>query len=83
MESFKEPCLTEEGVVFMLEIDSVARECVVSRTALQHLCRLQGFTMDLMNTYRACEAKIHSVARRLLKSGAQGTPLVLGTAAFT
>lgn len=83
MQSYREPCLTEDGVLFTVEIDSVPCECVVSRSALAHLCRLQGFTMDLMNTYRACEARIHAVARALLRTGVSGTPLVLGTAAFT
>jgi hypothetical protein len=82
-EPFKEPCLTDAGVVFTVEVDSVPRECVISRSALLYLCRLQGFTMDLMNTYRACEARIHKAARQLLRSGTAGSPLVLGTAAFT
>jgi hypothetical protein len=39
--------------------------------------------MDFMNTYRACEARIHSVARRLAAAGNRDTPLVLSTACFT
>jgi hypothetical protein len=79
----QEPGLTEEGVRFSVEVDSVERECLILKSALAHLCKLQGFTMDFMNTYRACEARIHSVARRLAASGGQGAPLILNTACFT
>jgi hypothetical protein len=78
-----EPGLTEDGVRFSVEVDAVERECLILKSALAHLSRLQGFTMDFMNTYRACEARIHSVARRLAASGVRDTPLVLSTACFT
>lgn len=78
----KEPGLTTEGVVFSVEVDSVELEFLILRSALVYLCKLQGFTMDLMNTYRACEARIHSVARRLAAGTPRGTPLVLNTACF-
>jgi hypothetical protein len=77
-----EPGLTDEGVRFSVQVDSVERECLILKSALAHLCKLQGFTMDFMNTYRACEARIHSVARRLAASGNGDTPLVLSTACF-
>lgn len=77
-----EPGLTEEGVRFSVQVDSVERECLILKSALAHLCKLQGFTMDFMNTYRACEARIHSVARRLAAAGVKDTPLVLSTACF-
>jgi hypothetical protein len=80
---FKEPGLTNEGVVFSVEVDSVEREFLILKSALLYLCKLQGFTMDFMNTYRACEARIHSVARRLAATAPRGAPLVLNTACFT
>ncbi len=79
----KEPGLTTEGILFSVEVDSVEREFLILRSALDYLCKLQGFTMDLMNTYRACEARIHSVARRLAASAPKGSPVVLNTACFT
>jgi len=81
-KSLKEPGLTNEGIVFCVEVDSVEREVLIQKSALDHLCKLQGFTMDFMNTYRACEARIHSVARRLAATTPKGRPLVLNTACF-
>ena len=81
-KAYKEPGLTTEGVVFSVEVDSIEREFLILKSALTYLCKLQGFTMDFMNTYRACEARIHSVARRLAAAGNQDTPLVLSTACF-
>jgi hypothetical protein len=78
----KEPGLTTEGIVFSVEVDSVEREFLILKSALDYLCKLQGFTMDFMNTYRACEARIHSVARRLAAGAPRGAPLVLNTACF-
>ena len=63
---FKEPGLTTEGIVFSVEVDSVEREFLILKSALTYLCKLQGFTMDFMNTYRACEARIHSIAPPML-----------------
>ena len=79
----KEPGLTTEGIVFSVEVDLVEREFLILKSALDYLCRLQGFTMDFMNTYRACEAKIHCVARRLASTNPGGSRLVLNTACFT
>jgi len=79
----KEPGLTAEGVLFSVEVDSVEREFLILKSTLEYLCKLQGFTMDLMNTYRACEARIHRAARRLAATAPKGSPLVLNTACFT
>jgi hypothetical protein len=79
----KEPGLTAEGVVFSVEVDSVEREFLILKSALDYLCKLQGFTMDFMNTYRACEATIHRAARRLAATMPKSSPLVLNTACFT
>ena len=79
----KEPGLTAEGVVFSVEVDSVEREFLILKSALVYLCKLQGFTMDFMNTYRACEATIHRAARRMATTMPKSSPLVLNTACFT
>lgn len=81
-KAYKEPGLTTEGVVFSVEVDSIEREFLILKSALTYLCKLQGFTMDFMNTYRACEARIHSAARRLASGAPRGGPLVLNTACF-
>ena len=80
---FKEPGLITEGIVFSVEVDSVEREFLILKSALDYLCKLQGFSMDFMNTYRACEARIHSVARRIASTAPGGARLVLNTACFT
>ncbi|HVL75975.1 MAG TPA: DUF1488 family protein [Noviherbaspirillum sp.] len=77
-----EPRVGEEGVTFMVEVGFADRECVVSKNALAHLARLKGGSLDYLQTYRAFEDQIHSVARRLVVAGVSGSPLVLGAAYF-
>jgi hypothetical protein len=77
-----EPCLTDEGISFMVTVGFVQRECVVSKEALAHLRQMHGFSMDLMNIYRAFEAKINSVARCLVLAGEPASPLLLGPQCF-
>jgi hypothetical protein len=82
IEAMMEPRLAEEGVYFKVAMAETVRECLVSRNALAYLCRGQGSTMNFMNTYRACEASIQAVARRLVAAGESASPLVLGAAYF-
>lgn len=78
-----EPRVAEEGVTFTVEVGFADRECLVSKNALAHLRRMKGGgQMDFMETYRAFEDQIHSVARRLVVAGVSGSPLVLGAAYF-
>jgi hypothetical protein len=79
---FSEPRVEDGAVKFFVRAGSLEREYIVSRHALAYLSRLQGHTMNAMNTYLAWEAKIHHVARRLLCAGESASPLVLGTAYF-
>jgi len=81
-KAIAEPRVEEEGVVFTVEVGFVDRECVVSRHALAHLRRMKGGQLDVLETYRAFEDQIHSVARRLVVAGVSGSPLVLGAAYF-
>lgn len=76
-QSLLEPRLTEAGISFMVNIESTGRPCLITRDALSHLCHATGFRMDPMNTYRAFEARINSVARRLVFTGSRESPLVL------
>lgn len=78
-----EPRVAEDGVTFTVEVGFADRECLVSRNALAHLRRVRGSgQLDFMETYRAFEDQIHSVARRLVVAGVSGSPLVLGAAYF-
>jgi hypothetical protein len=77
-----EPRLDDDGVTFTVEVGFTDRECLVSKNALAHLRRMKGGQLDLMETYRAFEDQIHSVARRLVVAGVSGAPLVLGAAYF-
>lgn len=77
-----EPRVADEGVIFTVEVGFVDRECLVSRNALAYLRRLKGGESDVLDTYRAFEEQIHSVARRLVIAGISGSPLVLGAAYF-
>jgi hypothetical protein len=77
-----EPRVADEGVAFTVEVGFVDRECLVSKNALAHLRRMKGGHPDFMETYKAFEDQIHSVARRLVVAGVSGTPLILGAAYF-
>ncbi|HJV72771.1 MAG TPA: hypothetical protein VJ654_00990 [Noviherbaspirillum sp.] len=76
------PRVAEEGVTFTVEVGFIDRECLISKNALAHLRRMKGGQLDFMQTYRAFEDQIHSVARRLVVAGASGSPLILGAAYF-
>ncbi len=77
-----EPHLADEGVFFTVTAGFFERECIISKNALAHLCQMQGHAMNFMNTYRAFEARIHSVARRLVVAGENSSPLILGATYF-
>lgn len=81
-KTIAEPRLEDEGVTFTVEVGFTDRECLISKNALSHLRRTKGGSMDFMDTYRAFEDQIHSVARRLVVAGVSGDPLVLGAAYF-
>lgn len=80
--SAPEPMLSEEGVRFAITIEQSLHPCLVTHDALQRLSREHGFSLDAMNTYRAFEAKINSVARSRVLRGARQLPLVLGAGSF-
>jgi hypothetical protein len=82
IRTIAEPHVAEEGVAFTVEVGFTDRECLVSKNALAHLRRLKGGPAEPMETYRAFEDQIHSVARRLVVAGVGGSPLVLGAAYF-
>lgn len=74
------PHLNEEGVRFGVTVDSMYRECLIKKEALEQLCllRSKGASQDgALDMFHAFENKINGVARRLIAAGVQGTPLVL------
>lgn len=77
-----EPMLSDEGVRFAVTIEQNLHPCVITHDALRQLSREVGFSLDAMNTYRAFEAKINSVARSRVLRGARQLPLVLGAGSF-
>jgi hypothetical protein len=77
-----EPSMTSTGIAFTVRVDSIDRECVISREALAKLCTLKGLDTDPMGTFRAFEATINGVARRLVAANVPGTPLQLGPNSF-
>jgi hypothetical protein len=77
-----EPRVDDDGVTFTVEVGFTDRTCLVSKNALAHLRRLKGGQLDLMETYRAFEDQIHSVARRLVVAGVSGAPLMVSASYF-
>lgn len=79
------PHLTDEGVCFAVTVDSLHRECLIRKEALQQLSMLGSQDTeesDVLETFHAFESKINGVARRLVAAGVQGTPLVLTNSTF-
>lgn len=74
--------LTENGVAFTVSVDFVKRDCIISRDALAKLSHLQAGMVDLMETFRAFEAKINGVARRMVVANVKGSPLQIGPLSF-
>ena len=71
-----------DGVTFEVAVENLCRECVVTKEALAHLRIMHGLSMELTDIYRAFEARIQSVARRLVIAGEKASPLVLGPQVF-
>lgn len=77
-----QPTLTEDGIIFTVRVDSVDRECIISKDALAKLSQLRQGISDPMETFHAFEAKINGVARRMVTANVPGTPLHLGPQSF-
>jgi hypothetical protein len=81
-QSATEPNITTAGIAFTVRVDSVNRDCIISNEALAKLCKLKDGNPDPVETFRAFEATINGVARRLVTAGVPGTPLMLGPHSF-
>jgi hypothetical protein len=76
------PQLTSKGVAFHVRVDCVDRECIVSTEALAMLSKLKKINSDPLEVFRAFEATINGVARRLVHARVPGTPLILSPKSF-
>ena len=80
------PSLSEEGVTFMVCVDTVERQCVVTHAALHKLSELKSIDdndADMLEIFHAFEATISGVARRLVGARVAGNPLVMQPATFS
>jgi hypothetical protein len=74
--------MTENGIAFTVRVDWVDRDCVISNDALLKLSELKPGIADPMETFRAFEATIKGVARRMVAANVQGSPMRLGPNSF-
>lgn len=84
--SIQHPRLTREGVMFTIVVESVARDCVVTRDgllALSHLPSLDENDDAPLALFHAYEEKISGVARRLVGARVPGNPLLMNRATFS
>lgn len=81
-----EPKVTKEGILFTVQVEYVSHSCIVTRDALQELSQLKSVDntdAELLELFRAYEARINGVARRLVVARVQGTPLRMSRATFS
>lgn len=79
-----QPRLTEKGVAFTVVVDAVKRECLITQQALHTLSASKrgASSDDIMEIFRAFEANINGIARRLVGAGVAGAPLVIRPETF-
>lgn len=77
------PRLLKKGVKFTVSVEFIDHDCLVTLEALNKLANLpEGNEADPMAIFRAYEAQICGVARRLIAANVQGKPLLLGPHSF-
>ncbi|HYD63605.1 MAG TPA: hypothetical protein VEC35_24835 [Noviherbaspirillum sp.] len=78
--NISQPCLTPEGIMFMVTVDYVGRKCIVTHAALHKLSELKSIDAadaDMMELFHAFEATINGVARRMVAARVPNDPLVM------
>lgn len=78
----EQPQLTDQGIAFTVLVDFARRDCVVSLDALAKLSALRSEASSPLDTFRAFEARINGVARRMAAARVPGDPLRLGPDSF-
>lgn len=68
---------TNAGISFSVCVEFVTRECFISNEALVKLASQMVTAIGPMRTFRELEANITGVARRMVRAGVPGTPLLL------
>lgn len=78
------PSLSKEGVIFTVVVDFTRHECLVTPQALYKLSafKSEDQEVDIMAIFRAYEANINGIARRLVAAGVAGSPLVMRPETF-
>jgi Protein of unknown function (DUF1488) len=76
-----EPHLVETGVAFVVQVEYVNHDCIVSKEALTKLSQ-QSKDTEWLATFNIFKAKICGVARRSVNAGVAGKPLLLGPNCF-
>lgn len=81
-----EPRVTDKGIVFSMQVDSKAREILISKEALDKLSALKNIDSgdaDPLELFHAFRSTIHEIARRQLAAGGGAdSPLVLSPASI-
>lgn len=80
MNNSPQPHLTPDGIAFTVSVDFVRHECLITEDALKKLSVLGSADqteIDCMMIFRAYEARIQGIARRLVSAGVQGTPITV------
>jgi len=76
----------QDGVAFTVTVETIDRQCVVTRDAIHALSNLKNVDNDdaeMMNLFQAYETTINGVARRLVSAGVTGSPLIMRAATFS
>ncbi len=78
------PIVSQEGVSFTVTVDFIKHDCLITTQALHKLCavRRDDADEDILEIFKAFEARINGVARRLLAAGVAGSPLTLRPETF-
>lgn len=77
-----QPRAIKSGIKFTVSVEFVSRKCLISNEALSKLAQHRTGPLDAMATFRAYEATIQGVARRLVAANVPGDPLRLGPESF-
>jgi hypothetical protein len=72
------PQLQTKGVAFRLQVDGREADCLILREALEILSELKDTNPDPLEVFYASQPAIHQIALRLVRSGVEDTPLVIG-----
>ena len=82
-QAIGKPTLTKNGVMFTVTTtDFIKHDCIISKDALAALSSHQSGEFGPLEIFRANEARIYGVARRLITARVAGTPLRLEPRSF-